>query len=101
MGADATQDIELDFAQTIALDIYVGCPHCGGPVDVSASVARACREMAELVFDRLNDGALAIELLHPLELTAFEYANYALSCRLDPRGRCKSWPAQVLERPSP
>lgn len=56
----------------IALDAFVGCPHCGGPVDVSAPVARTCREVAQIIFDRLNDGETAEQLLHPLELVVFE-----------------------------
>jgi hypothetical protein len=54
------------------LDAFVGCPHCGGPVDVSAPVARTCREVAQIIFDRLNDGETAEQLLHPLELVVFE-----------------------------
>src|SRR5437867_3646527 len=46
-----------------ALETFVGCPHCGCPVDARAVAARICRELAQTVFDRLNDGAQAIELL--------------------------------------
>lgn len=56
----------------IGLDAFVGCPHCGNPVDIRAPVARGCRELAQIVFDRLRDGAPAIELLHPLELVVFD-----------------------------
>lgn len=39
---------------THALEIYVGCPHCAHPVDISAQLARAVSDVAFAIFSMLE-----------------------------------------------
>jgi hypothetical protein len=50
-----------------ALDHYVGCPHCGAPVDVRAQIALARRSVADAALALLFNGASGEEITHPLE----------------------------------
>lgn len=50
-----------------AKDTWIGCPHCGQGVDITAQVARAQREVSEQVFGLLRNGVPVRDLLPAVE----------------------------------
>jgi hypothetical protein len=66
-GPPARIELDEDPATHLAEDAWIGCPHCGCPVDVSAQIDRELKWLAEGVYDLLDEGTPAADLLSPLE----------------------------------